>query len=260
MYVCNFYLSIWPERNQIPRPFIDLLHQCWMICADGINEWRRNPKYSEVICTKAALSTTDPTLLDTGHRVGTRRRTAWAAAYIYVCMYVCACMYVCTNTRMHVRNCVCFIYICIYVFVRRYILNERISVVFHIQQFIHQSPGAGESEYYHFQTRAERECVGDSIGEVMVHALGALSRTFSRETIFLSSILSFNAIFTPVIFLTCLSGMDCLRCLWDCFHFSMLSTTVGSITVFLVLVRWNHTGTGTRVAHMKTKKKKRKSG
>jgi hypothetical protein len=79
LFCIFFYLSIGAGVEPSPlllRPFIGLLYQPWMIDGDDcgaisvINEWQGKPKYCEETCPSAALSTTDPTRLDSGSNPG----------------------------------------------------------------------------------------------------------------------------------------------------------------------------------------------
>jgi hypothetical protein len=54
------------------------IYQSWIIYADDceaiseMHEWQGKPKYWKKTCLSAALSTTDPTLLDPGSNPGRR--------------------------------------------------------------------------------------------------------------------------------------------------------------------------------------------
>jgi hypothetical protein len=60
------------------RPFIGILYQLWIIDGDdsavicGVNDWQGKLKYPEITFPIAALSTTDPTWLDSGSNPGRR--------------------------------------------------------------------------------------------------------------------------------------------------------------------------------------------
>jgi hypothetical protein len=61
------------------QPLIGLLRQPWMMDGDdcgavsGMNEWQGKSEYWKETCPSAALSTTDPTLLDPGSNPGPPR-------------------------------------------------------------------------------------------------------------------------------------------------------------------------------------------
>jgi hypothetical protein len=70
LFVPFIYGNGMQTRPLIPEPFIDLLHQFWMIDDDecgtitGMIEWQGKQKNSVKIYPSFSLSTTSPTLLD----------------------------------------------------------------------------------------------------------------------------------------------------------------------------------------------------